>query len=192
MAPPLDAKGKKFIHQLCGKFLCLGHAVDSTLLCTISALAAQSSNPTEDTMRYAMPFLDYVATQEEAVITFNTINMILAVHSDASYLSEPKAQSRAGGHFFLSSDTNMPHNNGVVLNIAHIIRHVMFLATETELAAIYIMAREAIYICIVLEEMGHKQPPTPVQTDNAMAESVTNRKVQPNWTKAMDMRFHCL
>ena len=50
-APPLDAKGKKFILQkLCGKFLFLGRAVDSTLLCPISALAAQSSNPTEDTM----------------------------------------------------------------------------------------------------------------------------------------------
>ena len=49
-APPLDAKGKKFIQQLCGKFLFLGHAVNSTLLCPNSALAAQSSNPTEDTM----------------------------------------------------------------------------------------------------------------------------------------------
>jgi hypothetical protein len=41
-------------------------------------------------------------------------------------------------------------------------------ATEAELAALYIMAREAEYIRIVLEEMGHKQPPTPMQTDNAM------------------------
>ena len=37
-----------------------------------------------------MQFMDYVATQEEAVLTFNASNMILAVHSDASYLSEPK------------------------------------------------------------------------------------------------------
>ena len=76
-------------------------------------------------MQYAMQFLNYVATQEEAVLTFNASNMILAVHSDTSYLSEPKAQSRAGGHFFLSNDTNLPPNNGAVLNIAHIIRHVM-------------------------------------------------------------------
>ena len=31
-APPLDEKGKKFIQQVCGKFLFLGRAVDSTLL----------------------------------------------------------------------------------------------------------------------------------------------------------------
>eukprot|EP00804_Cyclotella_cryptica_P025592 CCRYP_002823-RA/>CCRYP_002823-RA protein AED:0.50 eAED:0.50 QI:0/-1/0/1/-1/1/1/0/104 len=40
--------------------------------------------------------------------------------------------------------------------------------------------------------MGHKQPPTPIQTDNAMADAVINGKVQPKRTKAMDMRFHWL
>ena len=68
----------------------------------------------------------------------------------------------------------------------------MLLATEAELAAIYIMAREEIYIRVILEEMGHKQLPTPVQTNNAMEEAVTNGKVQPKQTKAMDMRFHWL
>ena len=51
------------------------------------------------------------------------------------------------------------------------------------------MAREAVYIRIILEEMGHKQPPTPLQTGSSMAEAVTNGKVQPKRTKAMDMRF---
>ena len=40
--------------------------------------------------------------------------------------------------------------------------------------------------------MGHKQPLTPLQTDNAMADVVINGKVQPKQTKAMDMRFHWL
>jgi hypothetical protein len=68
----------------------------------------------------------------------------------------------------------------------------MSFATKAELAALYIMAMEAVYIRIVLEEMGHKQPPTPMQTDNAIAEAVINGKVQPKQTKAMDMRFHWL
>ena len=59
-------------------------------------------------------------------------------------------------------------------------------ATEAELAALYIMAREAVCICIILEELGHKQPPTPLQTDNAMAEAVVNGKSNHNvlrpWT----------
>ena len=109
--------------------------------------------------------------------------MVVAVHSDASYCSEPNARSRAGGHFFMSSNSTIPQNNGAVLNIAHIIKHVMSSATEAELAGLYIMAREAVYIRIILEELGHKQPPTPLQTDNSMAEAVTNGKVQPKRTK---------
>jgi hypothetical protein len=65
-------------------------------------------------------------------------------------------------------------------------------ATEAELAGLYIMAREAIYIRIILEELGHVQPPTPLQTDNEMSDGVINGKVQPKQTKAMDMRFHWL
>ena len=118
--------------------------------------------------------------------------MVLAAHSDASYLSKPQARSRAGGHFFLSSDSAVPHNNGAVLNIAHLIKNVMSSATEAELAALYIMAREAVYIQIILEELGHKQLPTLLQTNNCMAEGVVNGKVQPKRTKAMDMRFHWL
>jgi hypothetical protein len=118
--------------------------------------------------------------------------MVLVAHSNASYLSKPNERSRAGGHFFLLSDSTIPQNNGAILNIAHIIKHVMLSAMEAELAGLYIMAREAVYIRIILEEMGHKQPAMPLQTDNAMAEAVTNGKVQPKRTKAMDMRFHWL
>ena len=65
-------------------------------------------------------------------------------------------------------------------------------ATKAELAGLYIMAREAVYIRIILEELGHKQPPTPLQTDNTMADAVINGKIQPKRTKAMDKRFHWL
>ena len=148
------------------KFLFLGRAVDSTLLCPISAIASQSAKPTEETLNQTKQLLDYVATQEEAVLTYHASDMKLAAHSDASYLSEPKARSRTGGHFFLSSESTVPTDNGAILNIAHIIKHVMSSATEAELAALYMVARKAVYIRIVFEELGHKQPPTPLQTDN--------------------------
>ena len=49
-----------------------------------------------------------------------------------------------------------------------------------------------MYIRIISEEMGHKQPPTPLQTDNSMADTVGNETSQPKHTKATDMRFHWL
>jgi hypothetical protein len=118
--------------------------------------------------------------------------MILAAHSDASYLSESNARSRAGGHFFLSENDHYPNNNGAVLTIAQIIKTVMSSAAEAELGALYINAREVIPLRHLLLKMGHPQPPTPIQTDNSTALGVVNNTIQPKRTKAMDMRFHWL
>eukprot|EP00804_Cyclotella_cryptica_P006178 CCRYP_015259-RA/>CCRYP_015259-RA protein AED:0.43 eAED:0.43 QI:0/0/0/0.66/0.5/0.33/3/0/361 len=191
-SPALNKTDKRFIQQVCGKFLFLGRSVDPTLLCPISVIASQSAQPTKDTMKQTHQLLDYLASQEDAVLTYNASDMILGVHSDASYLSEPNARSRASGHFFLSNNAAVPPNNGAILNIAHIIKHIMASATEAKLGALYITAHEAVFLRIILEELGHRQPATPIQTDTVMAEGVINGKVQPKRTKAMDMRFHWL
>ena len=118
--------------------------------------------------------------------------MVLAVHSDAPYLIEPKARSRAGGHFFMSNNTTFPPNNGAVLNIAQIIKNVMTSAAEAEMGALYINAREAVHMRITLEEMGHPQPPTPMQTDNTTALGVITNNIRKKQSKAWDMRMYWL
>ena len=35
--------------------------------------------------------LDYIASQEEAILTYRASDMILAVHSDTGYINEPEA-----------------------------------------------------------------------------------------------------
>ena len=114
--------------------------------------------------------------------------MILNVHSDASYLIEPKARSRAGGHYFLSDDSENPENNGAVLNVAQIIKNVMSSAAEAEIGALFINSRQAVTARTTLEEMGHIQPPTPIQTDNTTALGFVMRNLQPKATKSTDMR----
>ena len=169
-APLLDKDGKRFIQKVCGKFLYYGRAVDSTILVAISAIAAQQASPTTDTLAKAKHLLDYLASQEDAILTYSASNMVLAVHSDAGYLNEANARSRAGGHFFLSDHSVYPPNNGAILNVAQIIKNVMSSAAEAELGGLFICAREAVYIRLILKEMGHPQPPTPIQTDNSTAE----------------------
>jgi hypothetical protein len=118
--------------------------------------------------------------------------MVLAVHSNASYLSEPSAHSRVGGHFFCSADVDDPPNNGAVLNISKILKAFMSSVAKAKLGALYINAREAIPMRHLLEEMGHKQPPTPIQSDNSTAHGVITNNMQPCRTKAMDMRLDWL
>eukprot|EP00956_Cyclotella_meneghiniana_P044671 scaffold329841_cov242-Cyclotella_meneghiniana.AAC.1 len=118
--------------------------------------------------------------------------MKLAIHSDASYLSEPKSRSRGGGHYFLSTGTIDAPNNGAVLNVSKVIKAVMSSAAEAELGALFMNAKTAVPMRKTLEELGHPQPLTPIQTDNSTAYGVINNKIQPKATKAMDMRFYWL
>ncbi len=85
-----------------------------------------------------------MATQDDAILTYSASNMVLAIHSDASYLSEPNARSRAGGHMFMATDKDIPKNNGAVLNISQIIRAVMSSAADAELGALFINAKTAV------------------------------------------------
>jgi hypothetical protein len=59
-------------------------------------------------MENVKQFLDYVASQEETMITFLSSDMILAVRSDAGYCNKPNARIRAEGHFYLSSNAQFP------------------------------------------------------------------------------------
>jgi len=58
--------------------------------------------------------------------------MVLAIHSDASYLLEPKACSRAGGYMLMVGKEEIPTNNGAVHNISQIIKAVMWSSTEAD------------------------------------------------------------
>jgi hypothetical protein len=191
-SPPATKEQQKYIQQVIGVLLYYGRAVDSTLLVALSSLASAQAAPTEHTLELIKWLLDYAATNPDAILTYESSDMILAVHSDASYLSEANARSRVGGHFFCSSDVSAPPNNGAVLNISKILKAVMSSAAEAELGALYINASEAVPMRQLLAEMGHKQPKTPIQTDNTTACGVVNNNIQPRRTKAMDMRFHWL
>ena len=86
----------------------LGRAVDSILLTPLSAIASQQAAPTQHTMERTKQLLDYIACQEDAVVTYHASDMILAAHSDAGYHNEPGARSRAGGNFYLSNNADIP------------------------------------------------------------------------------------
>jgi hypothetical protein len=111
--------------------------------------------------------------------------MILAVHSDASYLSKASARSRVGGHFFCSKDSENPRNNGAIHNVSKILKAIMSSTAEAELGALYVNACEAVPMRQLLEEMGHKQPKLPSRLTTAPhsgSSPTSNHVVQRPWT----------
>jgi hypothetical protein len=51
----------------------------------------KQSKPTVNTTKQSQQLMDYLATQEPAVLTYCKSDMVLAVHSNASYLNEEEA-----------------------------------------------------------------------------------------------------
>eukprot|EP00804_Cyclotella_cryptica_P005330 CCRYP_020410-RA/>CCRYP_020410-RA protein AED:0.19 eAED:0.19 QI:0/-1/0/1/-1/1/1/0/760 len=91
LSAPLDKQDTTFIQEVIGVFLYYTRAVDCTMLTALSSLATQQSKPTQTTLQRINRFLDYAMTHQDAVITYRASNMILAAHSDTSYLSETMA-----------------------------------------------------------------------------------------------------
>jgi hypothetical protein len=58
--------------------------------------------------------------------------------------------------------------------LCQILREVVSSAAEAEVAGVYHNGREACPLRTCLEELGHPQPPTPIQTDNSTAAGIAN------------------
>jgi len=176
----LPKEDKEFIQEVISTFLYYAQCVDSAMLAALGSIATQQANSTENTMKKLQQFLDYASTHPDAIVTYHASDMVLAGHSNILYLSKLKAHSQTGRHFFMSSNTTKPPNNGAILTIAQVIKAVMSLAAEAEVGALYINCRETIPACHTLEFMGHPQPPTPMQTDNTTALGIVNNNVIKN------------
>ena len=124
--------------------------------------------------------------------------MILYIHSDASYLSEPQARSHAGVHYFLSDKhpetttppANHPRLNTPIHSISQIMSNVMGSSAKAQIGATYINVQEAVPIRTLLPELGHQQPTTPIQINNSTADGFTNDIIKPKRSKAIDMHFY--
>jgi hypothetical protein len=89
-------------------FLFLAQAVNRGLLPALRLLASKKTNPTKKTMTLCKKFLIYMASQDKEILTYRASDMVLAIHSNSSYLSEANARSRAGGHMFHQTGTTYP------------------------------------------------------------------------------------
>jgi hypothetical protein len=95
-SPTLTPQGRKRIQQVVGALLYHGRAIDGTITTAIISLASKQTTSTEDTEAKLIQLLNYCATHPGATIRYRASDMILNIHSDAGYLNEPEARSRAG------------------------------------------------------------------------------------------------
>jgi hypothetical protein len=181
ISPKLSDDDIKEIQQIVRSILYYARAVNITVLMALSSIASKQTRGTINTMVKAKQLLDYLATHPDATIRFRASDMILNVHSDASYLSESKAHSHACGHFFMGwspKDGDPIKLNGAFFTLCAILRFVVASAAEAELGALFLNCKEGIIFRLTLEELGHPQPRTPVHCDNATTVGIANNTVK--------------
>lgn len=144
--PALNAADVKRVQEVVGVFYYYARAVDNTMLAALGSLASEQANATAATMRNDTHMLNYAATHPEAKIRYHASDMVLWVHTDASYLSLPKGRSRAAGYHFLSSwpttppdaTTPTPFINAPIDVLCMIMKNVLASAAEAKIGSTFL------------------------------------------------------
>jgi hypothetical protein len=161
---PLSPTAKTRLQEIIGTLLFYGRAIDSTILIALGTLASAQATGTEATSLAITQLLNYCASHPDATVRYHASGMYLHIHSDASYLSEIKARSRAGGLFFLSDkpttatphpDSIPPPLNGAIHIHCSTMKSVLSSATEAETGALFYNAKDAAPLRTALNKMGH-------------------------------------
>eukprot|EP00957_Ditylum_brightwellii_P086869 6611791-Ditylum_brightwellii.AAC.2 len=93
----------KRVQDIIGTLLYYSRVVDPILAAALSTIASQQAHATKTTEEVCHQLLDYVAMYPSVMVCYMSSIMILAVHSDASYLSEKNSRNRAARHFYLDN-----------------------------------------------------------------------------------------
>ena len=190
-SPAASPKEAKFLQEVIGTFLWYARTVDNTMLCPFGKLASRQAKPTASLVRAIHHFLQYAACHPDAVIRILPSDMRLIISSDASYLSESQARSRAAGYHFLgfNGDPLTSRLNAAVDIVSTIITSVASSAAEAEVGAFFVNAQAAAATCATLADLGYPQTATPIITDNSTADGYANRTTRVKRAKSMDMRY---
>ncbi len=150
------------------------------------------ASATQNTLAECEQLLDHLALHPNGGITFKASNMILAAHSDASYLSESNSRSQAGAHIFLSNNDPIPQSNGPILSTLAVMRSVYASAGEAKLAALFKCAQEMVPLRNSLNKVGWIQPCSPIQVDNSTSVGYVNNTIIAHCIKSLKMRLNWL
>ena len=157
-SPLLPPKSIHLVQQIVGTLLYYTIAVDPTMLVALETLSSQQWKSTKQTYYATLWLLNCADSNPNATIRYTASDMILYVHSDASYFYAACSGNRAGGHYFLSSRSpnltmpprTRPRLNGPINTVSKIMSNVMGSAAEAEIGATYINLQEDAPICTML------------------------------------------
>ncbi len=176
----LDKQGKKSIQKIVGSILYYARAIDMMVLMALSTIGMSQAHPTDNTMARCVQLFDYLATHADAKIRYYSLDIIMNIHLDVSYLSKSKARSIACGHFIMGwkpVDGEPIKLNGAFYTNSVILKTVIASAAEAKLEALFHNCQDSIIFRQTLSDMGQPQPKTPIHCNNVMAVGIGNNTI---------------
>ena len=82
--------------------------------------------------------------------------------------------------------------NAPILIKCKTLRHVVASGAEAETGGLFHKAQTILHLRVLLEAIGHKQPPTLLKTDNITASVFVNKSLRQQKSKSWDIKFHWL
>ena len=175
--------------------------IHNTIQTAVSTITSSVSTSSWKDLKFRInQYLDNLATHPYPKIRYHSSQMHLWIHSDASYLNEPKDCSCNISFFDLSEKPKLPIKpndlppklNEPVLFKSKIIDTVMSSVQESETGSGFINGKDADPLCNSLQEMGHIQGLTPIQFYNVFANGIITDTFVQHRFKAIYMGFYWL
>jgi hypothetical protein len=107
-SPDLSPKDVNRLQQLGGTLLYYARAVDPKLIILVNVLASEQTRARTATAEKIIKLLNYCTTYPEATLRYHASDMILNIHSYASFLSEREAKRQGGGLLINYSHSRNP------------------------------------------------------------------------------------
>jgi hypothetical protein len=134
-------------------------AVDPTVLMPLNDIATEQTKATEKNQAGTNQLLDYLGTHQYTTIRYHASDMILHIHSDAFYFSVSNTRTLLEGLLFCRDKPPQEDTlNGLILNVASIIKNVVAYAAESEVGACFQKVQSGSPLRVTLTELAHIQP----------------------------------
>ena len=105
---PADARGKKFVERVHGKYLWYSQHGDPTFQPSLLYMSTELANPTTRTVEAAERIVGYAEKHPNRGVHYRASDMVLKIQSDASHHGLPGSRSVAGGIFYLTDKNDPP------------------------------------------------------------------------------------
>ena len=149
----------------------------------VSSLSRYLKNPEYHHWKAAKHVLRYLKGTTNHAMEYNAKELVLRGYADADWGADKEDRRSITGYVFLLGDAAISTKSRKQPTVSES-------STEAEYMATYFAVSEAMYLCMLLKELGHEQATTVIRVDNQACITIASKPVLRSRVKHIDMKYH--